>query len=638
MHRILFLMITAIFFSSVLLGQVPAEVVRESNDSVPSGQINFTPISASDYIQKTLILETLWKTGNDSLKVQLGRLVDQYSEAYDSIEQKLSQIDLHASEFRTANSYLHDTLHVKWLNDSTFIIDTVELDRQPMFMQKTVIQKITDSIVYISKSSSTGVQNDSLLKKTDTIIHNEDITFEVIIDTAYLQQNGIQLYNIRNKKIVPSLLPANNVQSYRFLKDGSKIVISEPIHVIVADAASPFNIVPNWKLADSLDAAMQTLLAYTNKRDSLPLYLTSLDGSETQFWLTVEENELQRYWIKNYKDDSVSIWMGNPDKQTISFALEDDISIKRIEKALVDIPFTKAVPLVKMVKVEPLKEIPVFWDFDFSSSFSLSENYLTNWAKGGESSLASLVDISGLSKYTNKEAKTEWNGSARLKYGSVITQENGMRKNTDILELDSKYNKEIQKKIAFSTLFHFKSQVAVGKKYPNDSTEITVSRFLNPATFTIGAGFEYKPLKKSTINVSLLSYKNTFVLDTANIPQTDHGIDKDKRAKQEMGGQMLIKSELTFFDDLKLKNSLRLFSNYLEKPENIDIEWEMSIEKQLSLYFTILLNMHMIYDDNIRFSVLDANEKPILLPDGSEKKVPKMQFKQFLGVTFLIKI
>jgi len=163
-----------------------------------------------------------------------------------------------------------------------------------------------------------------------------------------------------------------------------------------------------------------------------------------------------------------------------------------------------------------------------------------------------------------------------------------------------------------------------------------VSKFLNPSTFTVGLGLEYKPAKKSTINFSVISYKNTFVLDTAQIDQTIHGIDKNQRARQEMGGQLLINSEVTVFRDLNISNSLRLFSNYLEKPQNVDVDWEINLEKQISLYFTVKLNVHMIYDDDIRLPKRDDNNNPILDPDGNEILAPMLQFKQFLGLTFIV--
>ena len=243
-----------------------------------------------------------------------------------------------------------------------------------------------------------------------------------------------------------------------------------------------------------------------------------------------------------------------------------------------------------------------------------------------------MFDIKGAARYTNSEIKTQWTSTARLNYGAIITEQHGFRTNTDLLEFNSKYNKVIKEKIDFSSVFYMKNQIAHGFKYPNDS--VVVSNFLNPGTFTVGLGFEYKPFKNTSINFSMLSYKNTFVLDTANIDQTTHGIASDKRAKQEMGGQIVILNKTSILRDLKISNSVRLFSNYLNKPQNIDVDWEINFEQRISWYFSVVLNLHMIYDDDIRFPVLDDSGQPVLLPDGSAKKTPKLQFKQFLGLSF----
>jgi hypothetical protein len=204
-----------------------------------------------------------------------------------------------------------------------------------------------------------------------------------------------------------------------------------------------------------------------------------------------------------------------------------------------------------------------------------------------------------------------------------------------MFNLNSQFNKVIKEKIDFSAVFFMKNQVARGYKYPNDS--VVVSKFLNPGSFTIGAGLEYKPFKKTTLNFSMLSYKNTFVLDTAKIDQTRHGIDADKKLRQEMGGQLVVKNSVSILDGLDISNTVRLFTNYLNNPQNVDVDWELSIERKINWYFTVLLNLHFIYDDDIRFPVLDENEQPVLLPDGSPKKSPKLQFKEFLGITLSFK-
>ena len=90
-------------------------------------------------------------------------------------------------------------------------------------------------------------------------------------------------------------------------------------------------------------------------------------------------------------------------------------------------------------------------------------------------------------------------------------------------------------------------------------------------------------------------------------------------------------------EDLTIASNLRLFSNYLNHPGNIDIDWEMILDKRINWFFTIRLNLHMIYDDDVRFVVYNTDEQPVMLPDGTEKKVARTQFREFIGLSMLFK-
>ncbi|MDX2431900.1 MAG: DUF3078 domain-containing protein [Bacteroides sp.] len=284
-----------------------------------------------------------------------------------------------------------------------------------------------------------------------------------------------------------------------------------------------------------------------------------------------------------------------------------------------------------------LEPEPIYWDYEMANLFGLSQTYLSsNWAKGGESSLSTTIDVISKATYNNKQTNTQWISLARLKFGTIWTKEKGNRINSDRLELDSKYNLNAWGKIGFSASFYMKTQLAKGFNYPNDS--VAVSKFLNPGTITLGLGAEYKPWEKTTINMAPLSYKTTFVLDTAHIDQTRHGIPADQSAKRELGLQVVITNEMKPFKDLTVINRMRLFSNYLYKPQNVDVDWEMILEQKINWFFSVRLNLHLIYDDDVRSPVYDENGDAIILPDGSAKEAAKPQFKEFLGLTLSFKI
>ena len=256
---------------------------------------------------------------------------------------------------------------------------------------------------------------------------------------------------------------------------------------------------------------------------------------------------------------------------------------------------------------------------------------LFNWVKGGENSLSSLFDITGYADYDNKEKKLSSNNFARLKLGFIRSGDNPMRKNTDILETNSKLNHKAFGKFDFSVVALFKTQLLKGYNYPNDS--IPVSKILNPADMTVGFGLDYKPNARTSINLSPLSYKFTFMTDTINFDQTLHGIPHDKKSKHEPGINLMVSSTWIPSQTLSVTNRLKLFSNYIDKPQNIDIDWELTAVTKLNWFTELRVNTHLIFSDNIKTTVLDKDKKPVLNQDGTEKKTARIQFKEMIGIS-----
>lgn len=612
--------------------QTVDDVELAATDSLPADSINFSPSEASEFIIRLLKLDSLWRPGGDTLKYSLLRLVDHYTEPFDSVKTRLSSFEYDSIAMVLTDLIKKESFPVRWLNDSTFIFDTIPLGQEPFLEVQRIVLREADTL-------SIPV-NDTLPESVfsiDSVVQIPDTIIEIMIDSLLLESKNLALHQFLNDRFIPPVTQGRSNQYARMAADSSYVTISESWQALVGDETSPFFVVPNESIPDSLKLAVESLLTFVDDRDSILLFFNNNEGQKTPFWLTNEDDELYRFWVKNNANDSITLWIGNPSKYDIALILEDNVNVERMEKKSADdIPITTLKPLRTLATLSPLEEIPIKWNYGVSSAFTLNETFFSNWSRGGETSLSSMLDIGGNAEYVNKADKSRWVNNGRLRYGTIVTEEYGFRTNTDMLELNSQYNKLIKNKVDFSSVFFMKTQVAKGYKYPNDS--VVVSKFLNPGTFTIGVGIEYKPFPKTRINFSPLSYKNTFVLDTANIDQKLHGIDADKRARQEMGGQLVVVNRMSVLNGLNISNSVRLFSGYLESPENIDVDWEINLEKQISWFFTVKLNMHFIYDDDILFAVEDRTGQPVLLPDGSEKKVPKLQFKQFLGLTLAFKL
>jgi len=597
------------------------------NDSL-NIESQFSTPEAWIYMDHVVKTNSFWRSQEDPLRANLQRLLDHSMEHFDSIRTKLLMEDFSLVEVHVGEPVVADSNELKWLNDSTFLVDPhgwssdLYLDEEINLIYPEGIKQ--DLFVLPLDSSE---QSDTPAAIPDTLVLT-------IIDTAAIESLGIDLHTYRDNQISPSL--DKEGLTGVMTVDRSAVNYYRPGTTWKASEESPFEIVEGEYQLDSLQLALNKLLKFTNERDSTLLWVNDIHGNRTPFWLSGGDDEAFRYWVKNYNNDSITLWIGNPGRDEISLLLEEDVSFNRLTKEKIHyLPEFVEIPERSLAPMKELEAEPIYWDFAFSSAFTLNQTYLSNWTKGGESSFSSVLDLLGESTYNNKEAKTQWISTMRLNFGNIRTKENGFRKNQDLLEINSKYNRNAWGKIGMSASIYMKTQLANGYNYPNDS--IVISRFLNPASLTLGFGFEYKPIKNTTINVAPLSFKNTFVLDTALIDQTIHGIEEGKRALQEMGTQIVMNNIFNPTKNLKIENRLRLFSNYLNNPQNVDVDWELILDQKINWFFTIRLNLHLIYDDDVRFPVFDSEGAPIQNPNGSGYTVAKAQFKEFIGLSMQFK-
>lgn len=620
-----------VLFASILMNGFTQNI----EDSININKVNeeaqtiqLSPESASDYINKLIESQDLWRAGSDGVNHNFQRLLDHYNEPFDSVRSSLQAFPYDSIIFTKTAFVSYDTIPLWWLNDSTFIFNQPELDQSPFLIVPHILENEQAlDILFRDSLPDMDVLSDSIFSYPDTI-------YAEVIDSSFLASQNIQLYSRVHDKTIPSVPHAKEHGDVFFLRNKEALVYTDTTYALVAEENSPFYIIPNTAFSDSLESAINTLLSYTLQRDSIPIYINDINGNSTPFYLGTGHDTEYRYWLKNLKNDSITVWIGNPALNTISVALEDDININRMTKTVIDdIPFTLAEPSTKLIENVEFEKIPIYWDYNIAGSFSFNQTYLANWSKGGESALATMLDLMGEATYEDTKNKTKWNSNARIKYGSILGTELGLRKNTDQFEINSQYNKLLKGKFDFTGSLYVKNQLAKGYNYPNDS--VPISKFLSPMTFTIGAGVEYKPWKHTQINFSPASYKNTFVRDST-IDETKHGIEEGHRSKQEMGGQLVMKNKLNILKGLEINNSVRLFANYFAKPLNMDVDWEINLKRRITWFFTVSANMHLIYDKDILFPVLDEDDKPMTNPDGSALKEPKIQFMEFVGLSFAI--
>jgi hypothetical protein len=437
------------------------------------------------------------------------------------------------------------------------------------------------------------------------------------------------------------------------MKDTTLMVIVDSLNKVSStNKGFPFKYANNPFQGDSIQAAVNSLINFIDKRDSSLFRFTGVGKSSIPIMINSNSERFVRYWLKNEFSDSVAIWIGNPARNTIGLYLEQGINFRRPSRQGYSRPKINVQSIDKntLLQFQNAGIKPKLWKYRSETNLVLNQTAMSNWVKGGDGSISTALDMTGYADYNNKALKMSSSNFARLKFGYLATGQDGITKNIDLLETNSKLNHLAFGKVDFSAILLFKTQIARGFNYfttpAGKDTSSLVSKFMNPGVITVGLGFDYKPNKRTSINFSPLSYKGTFVTDPAyyngkydptKIDQTQYGIPKDKKSLNEPGVSFMITNEFNPIETVDIINRLQLFTNYIRNPQDIDVDWEMIATAHLNWFTDVRFNTHLIYDDDTKTVEKDKHGKSILLPDGTEKKSARIQFKEMLGLSLSFK-
>ena len=305
------------------------------------------------------------------------------------------------------------------------------------------------------------------------------------------------------------------------------------------------------------------------------------------------------------------------------------------------------------VKVEK----PNYWTSSLKTNVSLGQTSLTNWAAGGDNTVSLAAFIDANANY--KKNEMFWNNRLQLDYGFLYASSKPIiQKNTDRIYLESKwgYKTEAMKNFYFSANYDFKSQFAPGYEYKTPSVEglenlpmkdkvqawmdarKPLSGILSPAYTNLALGIDWAPAKWLSVNFAPLTGGFVIVEDVRfrqsySMPLRKEwegiteGVPTDgsqlRSARFEFGAQLKVDAKVNVNDNFSYSTQVVLFSNYLDKPQNMRVNWDNRIDWKLAKYFSFTVTTNLIYDDK----VMIFSEK-----DG--KTHQRIQFKESVAFGF----
>jgi hypothetical protein len=288
--------------------------------------------------------------------------------------------------------------------------------------------------------------------------------------------------------------------------------------------------------------------------------------------------------------------------------------------------FAQVTEAEKDLKTEAKTDTVKSWEKGALFNLGFSQVTLSNWAAGGNNSVSANGVANFYSNFTGK--KSSWEDSLNLGYGLLKQDKADLQKTDDNIELTSKYGRKATEKWFYAGLLNFKTQFANGYNYPNDS--VSISSFMAPGYLLGAAGMNYKHKDVLGLFLSPITSKTTFVLDETLSDAGAFGVDEGKSVRHEIGGYVRANYQKDIMENVKLTTTLGLFSNYLNNPQNIDINWDLMILMKVNKLITVSINTNLIYDHDVKITRDDDG-------DGiNEVNGPRTQFKEIitLGLSY----
>jgi hypothetical protein len=294
------------------------------------------------------------------------------------------------------------------------------------------------------------------------------------------------------------------------------------------------------------------------------------------------------------------------------------------------ITFSQVTEAEKKLRTQTADTIPG-WKKGGIVAINLAQTSLTNWSAGGQNSVALNGLFSGFANY--KKGNSVWDNSLDIGYGLLKQGKNeDFRKTDDKIDFLSKYGHTAFKNFYYAALLNFKTQMTPGYNYPDVTNKI--SDLFSPAYLLTAIGLDYKPNAYFSAFIAPLTSKFTFVTDQLLSDAGAFGVNPGEKTRSEIGGYLRAiysRNDFTgeFLKNISFTTKIDLFSNYADKPQNIDVNWETLIVMKVNRFITVNFNTQVLYDDDIQIQ-FDKNDNGSI--EDGESVGSKVQFKEILGV------
>ena len=250
------------------------------------------------------------------------------------------------------------------------------------------------------------------------------------------------------------------------------------------------------------------------------------------------------------------------------------------------------------IKIDTVKA----WTAKGNFSLLFNQSSFSNWIAGGENTISGNAGINYDFNY--KKRDWTWDNKIIASYGLVKTKNSPFEKKTDDrLEFNSILGKKAIGFWYYSAFLNFRTQITKGYIYEKNSNgaEIRTERtnILSPGYLTFGPGLLWKKDNNLKFNIAPLTSKVTIVDKSFTLPNKAYfGVAQGESFRYELGFYGSAYYKFTLMANVSLENIVNVYSNYLDKPQNMDLDYQLNVVMKINRHLSSNLSFQAIYDEN----------------------------------------
>lgn len=233
------------------------------------------------------------------------------------------------------------------------------------------------------------------------------------------------------------------------------------------------------------------------------------------------------------------------------------------------------------------------WTKTGNISLLFNQSSFSNWLAGGQNNLSGNLGVN----YDFNYVKGDWTWDNKFiaSYGLTKIKGQDTQKTDDRLELNSILGKKASKYWYYSAFLNFKTQLDSGF---DQDTDTKTTHFFSPAYLQVGPGILWKKSDNLKINISPSTARFIFVHQHFTALGESFGVEQGKTSRFEFGASISAYYKVNLMENVSMENILNLYTNYLEDPQNTDLDYTMNLVMSINKYLSANLSFQTIYDDN----------------------------------------